>query len=248
MSAHRANKPLAQEEHAYIEVLASFFANHVQQRWQFERIEYQQSHDVQTGLLNRPQFRSRAEAQAREGTGYAIVVIDVDAFHEVNESYGNAVGDANLSGRHAGDPKVVRAFVAAARAGVALEHIGVEITESDAMRDVEATRRVARALRHLNVRIAIDDFGTGYSSLSSLKRLPVDIVKIDRSFISGVAHSPHDAAIAETIISLAANFELDALGEGAEEPDEVEWLRQHGCRYVQGYAVCCPLPMDAFKA
>jgi diguanylate cyclase (GGDEF)-like protein len=460
VSAHRANKPLAQEEHAYIEVLASFFANHVQQRWQFERIEYQQSHDVQTGLLNRPQFRSRAEAQAREGTGYAIVVIDVDAFHEVNESYGNSVGDAlivevagalqrcafrdeivgrvgadvfavylpappsqehilararcfaevfshgfsvgecenaqtvarsasfgvavsqeagqtidavlshadaalaiakerghgfivsyetgmegdaqqranlrneiaeglekdqftlyyqphvemstgavtgcealirwnhpvrglvhpgefipfaeqvgiitsidawvmqhafaaagelcasrpgfrlyfNLSGRQAGDPKVVRAFVAAARAGVALEHIGVEITESDAMRDVEATRRVARALRHLNVRIAIDDFGTGYSSLSSLKRLPVDIVKIDRSFISGVAHSPHDAAIAETIISLAANFELDALGEGAEEPDEVEWLRQHGCRYVQGYAVCCPLPMDAFKA
>ena len=95
---------------------------------------------------------------------------------------------------------MIRAFADAARDGVSLGNIGVEITETDAMRDVEATRHVCRALRRLDVRIAIDDFGTGYSSLSSLKRLPVDIVKIDRSFISGVLNDPHDETIAETII------------------------------------------------
>jgi EAL domain-containing protein (putative c-di-GMP-specific phosphodiesterase class I) len=154
----------------------------------------------------------------------------------------------NLSGRQAGDSSVIRAFATAARNAVPLANIGVEITESDAMRDVEATRRVCRALRRFNVRIAIDDFGTGYSSLSSLKRLPVDIVKIDRSFISGILNDLHDETIAETIISIAKNFGLDALAEGVEQQAEVEWLRRHGCRYMQGYAICRPLPLAEFMA
>jgi EAL domain-containing protein (putative c-di-GMP-specific phosphodiesterase class I) len=99
----------------------------------------------------------------------------------------------------------------------------------------------------LNVRIAIDDFGTGYSSLSSFKQLPIDIVKIDRSFISGVPASADDAALVDSIISIADHFGFDALGEGAEDTGEVEWLRDHGCRFVQGYAVCHPLPIGAFK-
>jgi EAL domain-containing protein (putative c-di-GMP-specific phosphodiesterase class I) len=154
----------------------------------------------------------------------------------------------NLSGRQAGDPSVIRALVKAARIGVVLANLGVEITETDAMRDVEATRIVCRALRRLNVRIAIDDFGTGYSSLSSLKRLPVDIVKIDRSFISGVVTDPHDATIADTIITIAARFGFDALAEGVENLAEIGWLRERPCRYMQGYAVCHPLPIEAFKA
>jgi EAL domain-containing protein (putative c-di-GMP-specific phosphodiesterase class I) len=153
----------------------------------------------------------------------------------------------NLSGRQAGDPKLVRAFADAKRRGVALEHIGVEITESDAMRDVESTRRVCRALRRLNVTIAIDDFGTGYSSLSSLKRLPVDVVKIDRSFISGVLDDPHDGAITEAIIGIADRFGFASLAEGAESDAEIAWLRDRGCRYVQGYAIARPLPLAAFK-
>jgi EAL domain-containing protein (putative c-di-GMP-specific phosphodiesterase class I) len=154
----------------------------------------------------------------------------------------------NLSGRQAGDPTLVRTFINAARIGVALNSVGVEITETDAMRDVEATRRVFRALRRLGVRTAIDDFGTGYSSLSSLKRLPVDILKIDRSFVSGVTHDVHDAAIAETIVSIADHFGFESLAEGAEEPDQLGWLRRHNCRYVQGYAVCRPMPLSAFKS
>jgi diguanylate cyclase (GGDEF)-like protein len=455
-----AGKRLRAEEHAFVEILASFFANRVQQRWQFERIQYQQSHDVLTGLLSRSQFRSQARSAFRTSTRCAMIVVDVNAFREVNDSYGHMVGDAilvevgnalrkrageddivgriggdvfaiylpdppsrdyvlsraaefaaafasgfstgdragtefisrtaslgiaiapadgididtilshahaallnakqrghattvfyeegmegdaqrraflrnelaeaiaqdqftlyyqphveiktgavtgcealirwnhpvrglllpgefipfaeqsgiiagiddwvlrnackasrelgavredfrlyfNLSGRQAGDPKLIRALTAAARDGVPLKHLGVEITESDAMRDVEATRRVCRALRKLNVRVAIDDFGTGYSSLSVLKRLPVDIVKIDRSFISGVLSDPHDETIAETIISISERFGFESLAEGAEHLDEIEWLRKRSCNYVQGYAVCHPLPMDEFKS
>jgi EAL domain-containing protein (putative c-di-GMP-specific phosphodiesterase class I) len=154
----------------------------------------------------------------------------------------------NLSGRQAGDSKVIRAFSIAARSGVNLSNIGVEITESDAMRDVEGTRLVCRALRRLNVRIAIDDFGTGYSSLSSLKRLPVDIVKIDQSFVSGILTDAHDATIAETILSITQHFGFDALAEGVERTEEVEWLQKRACRYMQGFAICRPLTFDAFKS
>jgi EAL domain-containing protein (putative c-di-GMP-specific phosphodiesterase class I) len=154
----------------------------------------------------------------------------------------------NLSARQAGDPKTVRLFIDAARNGLPLDGIGVEITETDAMRDVEATRRVCRALRRLNVRIAIDDFGTGYSSLSSLKRLPVDMVKIDQSFIAGLLDDPHDRAIVETILSISEHFGFDSLGEGVERLGQITWLRERSCRYAQGFGICRPLPRAAFKA
>jgi diguanylate cyclase (GGDEF)-like protein len=459
-SAKPTTKPLGPNEHAYVEVLASFFANHVQQRWQLDRIQYQQSHDILTGLLNRSQFRSQVDAATRTKSRFGIILLDINDFHEINESYGTTIGDAvlvevgnallkrasrdeivgrvggdvfavyvanpislefvrgralefaeifarsfsagsrerkeliartaclgvalapqdgpdidtvlshadaalfaakelghgsvvfyaagmeansqqratlrneiaeaiagdqftlhyqphveistgevtgcealirwnhpvrgllapghfipfaeqtgiitsidawvmrkafadakalstwrpdfrlyfNLSGRQAGDPKLIRAFTHAARNGVALSNIGVEITESDAMRDVEATRRVCRALRRLGVQIAIDDFGTGYSSLSFLKRLPIDIVKIDRSFISGLMSDPHDQAIAETIISIAERFGFKSLAEGVEQPEELAWLRQRSCGYAQGFAICHPLPLEAFTS
>jgi diguanylate cyclase (GGDEF)-like protein len=459
-SGSPAVRPFGVLEHAYIDVLTSVFSNHVQQRWQHDRLQYQQSHDLLTGLFNRSRFLNESRTAAQTADAYAVAIIDVNAFHEINESFGHTAGDAvlidvgtalleralpaeivgrlggdvfsvfmgpvlsaaavlvrvkafadifvrafatgerendiaiartacfgialaaagdtaveitlshadaalvvakerghgsivlyedgmedgardratfrnelaeaiqqdeftlyyqphveaqtgrvvgcealirwnhpqrglvmpgsfipfaeragvigaidkwvmqralataatlsesrpdfrmyfNLSGRQAGDPAVIHAFVDAARAGVPLGNIGVEITESDAMRDVEATRRVCRTLRRLNVRVAIDDFGTGYSSLSSLKALPVDIVKIDRTFVSGVTTSVDDAAIAEAIISISDHFGFASLGEGAETLEEVEWLRSHGCRYVQGYAIGYPLPLAEFQA
>jgi PAS domain S-box-containing protein/diguanylate cyclase (GGDEF)-like protein len=458
-SGETTHEALGPQDNVYLEVLATFFANSIQQRWQFERIQYQQSHDVLTGLLSRSHFRSRARAAAGQNVGCAIILVNIDDFREINETRGHMIGDAvlvevgnalkklaavdeivgriegdvfgifvpdpisrdfahsravafsevfaspfatgdrdglnfiartgtiglavapgdgtaidavlshagaallnakahghgtivcyeagmegdalrratllnelkealaedqfilyfqphieiatgnvagcealirwkhpvrgfllpgdfipfaeesgiitsidtwvmqkalaaanelaalrpdfrvyfNLSGRQAGDSSVIRAFTMAARDGVRLSNVGVEITESDAMRDVEATRRVCRALRRLNIRIAIDDFGTGYSSLSSLKRLPIDIVKIDQSFISGVLKDRHDETIAETIISITKHFGLDSLAEGVEHADEVEWLRKRGCRYMQGFAICRPLPFEAFK-
>lgn len=459
-SGQTTSAPLGPPDHAYIEVLASFFANHVQQRWQFNRIQYQQSHDALTGLLNRSEFRSQALAASSACDRYAVILLGVNAFREINESYGHLIGDAllvevssalqqrvsgdeiigrivgdvfgiyiakpisrafvraraldfaevfargfstgdregkefvaltaslgvalapddgatldatlshadiarfvakerghgsmvfyetgmegdaqrrvafrnelteaiaedqftlyyqphvelstgavagcealirwnhptrglllpshfipfaeqngiitsidtwvmrnafaaaaelvalcpafrlyfNLSGRQVSNPNLIRVFTAAARDGVPLGSVGVEITEGDAMRDVEATRHVCRALQRLNVRIAIDDFGTGYSSLSSLKRLPVDIVKIDQSFISGILSDPDSEAIAETIIAISKHFGIESLAEGVEQPAEAEWLRQRGCRYVQGFAISPALTLDDFKS
>jgi diguanylate cyclase (GGDEF)-like protein len=459
-SGRSAKKGFGPLDRSFVEALASFFSSHVQQRWQFARIQYQQSHDALTGLLNRPHFRSQARSLAIATENYAIALVDINAFHEVNDSFGHIIGDAvlvevgsslagnaqageilgriggdvfaifiadppssdyvmervrafagvfrrtfstgdrdgkefvactasigaaaaqgdgstfetifsradaalaiakergvnaivayepgmerdaqrrailrsdlsaaiaedqfelyfqphvelstgrvsgcealirwnhpkrglvmpdafipfaeqtgmitdidtwvmnkaiatattlsatrpdfrlffNLSGRQAGDSAIVRGFVKAARAGVNLENIGIEITETDAMRNIRATSRVCRALRKLNVQIAIDDFGVGYSSLSSLKSLPINAVKIDRTFVSGVMTNAHDAAIAKTIISIADHFGFASVGEGAETPAEIEWLRKNGCRYVQGYGIARPMPFDAFNS
>jgi photoactive yellow protein len=154
----------------------------------------------------------------------------------------------NLCGRQAGDPAVVRAFVAAARAGTRIESLGVEITETDAMRDVAATRRVCRALHRLGVSVALDDFGVGYSSLASLENLPVDIVKIDRSFIFGAAHDERKASITATILEISGRFGFETLAEGVEDPDDAAWLRGTPCRLAQGYLFARPLTFAAFKA
>jgi diguanylate cyclase (GGDEF)-like protein len=459
-SGFPTTQPIGAHDRAYVEVLATYFAHHVQQRWQFERIEYEQSHDALTGLVNRSTFRSQSRAATRHSAAYAMLLIDVNGFSEVNALYGHMIGDAilveignalqlcsrdgdivgrtggdifaiylarvdskddvaararayadvflrpfatgahegvnfvgrtasmgiavapddgstiesifsraeaalsaakrrghgltvffeegmesealrraelrneladalaadqfilhfqphidlmtgdvsgcealirwnhpvrgivapghfipaaeqigligsidnwvmrrvfgvaaelgalrpgfrlyfNLSGRQAGDPNVIHAFAEAARSGVPLGNIGVEITETDAMRDIEATQRVCRALRHLDVRIAIDDFGTGYSSLSSLKLLPIDLVKIDRQFIAGLLTNEHDEAIVDTIITIAARFGFQSLAEGVEQLAEIGWLQQRACRYIQGYGICHPLPLDDFKS
>ncbi len=100
-SGETTREPLGAEDYAYVEVLASFFANHLQQRWQFERLEYQQSHDVLTGLLSRSQFRSQARAAAHHCRRYAIILVNIDAFREINESRGHMIGDAVLSWKSA---------------------------------------------------------------------------------------------------------------------------------------------------
>lgn len=448
------------QDSAYVKMLGSFFSRHVQERWQYDRLAYQQSHDVLTGLLNRSQFRSRARSASLEGRSYAIVLVDVNALHEINDSYGHMIGDAllvevaaalrqrtagaeivgrvagdvfavylpeaasdgevlaraqhfaeafshafstgdragrefialgasfgvaigpaagstfdevltradaalteakkrgpgavalyapgmegdsqqraalrsdliaavaadefvlhlqphvdihtgavtgcealirwnhptrglllpnqfipfaeqtgiisgidswvmrtalntasdlgrerpgfrlffNLSGRQASDVALIRSFEDAVGEGYDMECVGVEITETDAMRDVEATRKVCQGLRTLGVHIAIDDFGVGYSSLSSLKRLPVDIVKIDRSFMSGVIDDPQDETIADTIIAISERFGLSPLAEGIEREEEVHWLRKRPCRIAQGYHFSHPMPIPEFKA
>jgi diguanylate cyclase (GGDEF)-like protein/PAS domain S-box-containing protein len=445
------------EDRAYIEIAASFFANQAQMRWQFSQLQYHQTHDVLTGLFNRSQFRSQARMATIGSNCFAVIVLDVNAFADVNKTYGNMIGDAllvevaaglsestlpgeiagrlsgdtfavfipeprshefvreraqhfvqrfqrpfstgdregkefvtltacigmaiapehgtsldtlvthagiavaaakarghgtmvafepsmegdaertvrfrnelavaladgqfelyfqphlnlrngerfgcealirwrhperglilpgefipaaerlgliqdidtwvmhealraareferqgrmrvyfNLSGRHAGDPKVVEALREAAAQGLSLANLGIEITETDAMRDFEATRAVCIAARELGVRVALDDFGTGYSSLTALRRLPVDLVKIDRSFVSGILEDRYDAALVETIIHMARIFGCDVLAEGVEREAEIDWLRERECTFVQGYAIAHPLPIGAF--
>jgi diguanylate cyclase (GGDEF)-like protein len=154
----------------------------------------------------------------------------------------------NLSAVQLEDDRFIDAIAAAAGAGAPLENLGVEITETAAMRDVQATLRLMGAMRAHGMHIAIDDFGVGYSSLSLLKLLPLNIVKIDRSFIASVLEDPHDAIVVEGIVSIVQRFGALTLAEGVEQNEQRAWLMEKGCRYVQGYAVCVPLAMDAFIA
>jgi EAL domain-containing protein (putative c-di-GMP-specific phosphodiesterase class I) len=117
----------------------------------------------------------------------------------------------------------------------------LEITEGAIMRDVEATIRTLRQLKELGVRIAIDDFGTGYSSLAYLKCLPLDILKIDRSFIKGIGHDPEDTAIVRAIIAMAKSLHLSVTGEGIETAEQAALLRGWACELGQGYFFGRPL-------
>lgn len=124
----------------------------------------------------------------------------------------------------------------------------LEITESAVVKDVEAAVRNLHALSALGVRIAIDDFGTGYSSLSHLERLPIDILKIDRSFLAGIA-APHDAAdLAQAIVHLSRTLGLTAIAEGVESEAQVECLLEMGCTLAQGYYLGTPLDATTTEA
>jgi diguanylate cyclase (GGDEF)-like protein len=126
-----------------------------------------------------------------------------------------------------------------------IERLGIEITETTAMLNVEQSMNSLSLLQRLGVHIAIDDFGTGYSSLSYLKRLSVDLVKIDRSFITGLPDDEQDAALTEMMIDICSRFKLSVLGEGIETIAQRDWLLAHGCRYGQGYLVAKPMSFDA---
>jgi EAL domain-containing protein (putative c-di-GMP-specific phosphodiesterase class I) len=121
----------------------------------------------------------------------------------------------------------------------------LEITEGVIMRDVEATIKTLEQLKELGVQIAIDDFGTGYSSLASLKRLPLDVLKIDRSFINGIGHDPEDTAIVRAIISMAKSLHLSVTGEGIETAEQAALLRRWACELGQGYFFSRPLDTSA---
>jgi EAL domain-containing protein (putative c-di-GMP-specific phosphodiesterase class I) len=152
----------------------------------------------------------------------------------------------NVSARLAGTADFVDDLVEQARAACVLENIGIEITETDAMRNVDATQQICRALREAGIKVALDDFGTGYSSLSALKQLPLDIVKIDQSFVAGLLTDHHDRVIATTIISIAQQFGFELIAEGVETDEQRTWLRERSCTYAQGFGISHPLPFDTF--
>jgi diguanylate cyclase (GGDEF)-like protein/PAS domain S-box-containing protein len=118
----------------------------------------------------------------------------------------------------------------------------VEITERAAMREPERTDAVLRELKAAGVRIAIDDFGADHSSLARLRSLKVDILKIDRSFLAGVPEERDAAAIVTAILSLASALGMDAVAEGVEHAEQLEFLRRERCRRVQGYHIAVPMP------
>ena len=129
--------------------------------------------------------------------------------------------------------------------GVAPRRLKLEVTESSLQDNLEDTVRKMRQLRAQGVRFAIDDFGTGYSSLSYLKALPIEVLKIDRSFVLHVDTDPSAAAIAKTILDLAHNMELQAVAEGVETESQLATLKTLGCQAFQGYLFGRPAPLAA---
>ena len=122
----------------------------------------------------------------------------------------------------------------------------IELTESAVMRDVEHTGNVLRALKDLGVQVAIDDFGTGYSSLSYLKRLPIDTLKIDQSFIHDVATDPDDAAIVTAVIVMARSLRHKVIAEGVETREQAAFLQRQLCDEMQGFYFSQPLSASDF--
>ncbi len=135
-----------------------------------------------------------------------------------------------------------------AETGLAGRWLELELTESFIMQDAERINTAMGELKALGVEIAVDDFGTGYSSLSYLKRFPVDRLKIDKSFVQDVTQDPDDAAIARAIINLGHSLNLRVVAEGVETPEQMDFMRLHGCDEIQGYLFSRPLDAAAFEA
>ncbi|HHJ13672.1 MAG TPA: EAL domain-containing protein [Gammaproteobacteria bacterium] len=154
----------------------------------------------------------------------------------------------NVSARSFQSPGLVdRIQAALARAGVDGSRLEVEITEDTLMADLEQGARILGELSALGVSIAIDDFGTGYSSLSYLRRLPIDTLKIDQSFLVDLGREPRDLAIVRSIIELGHNLDCKVVAEGVEAPEAGERLRELGCDLVQGFHFSKPLPDASFR-
>jgi len=130
-------------------------------------------------------------------------------------------------------------------AGLEADRLWLEITESALVIDPETAGRVLNDLRQLGVHLAIDDFGTGYSSLLSLKRFPVELVKIDRSFIEGLGRDPGSDAIVTAVLRLAESLNLATIAEGVETELQHRRLVERGCTFAQGYRLGQPRPLDA---
>jgi EAL domain-containing protein (putative c-di-GMP-specific phosphodiesterase class I) len=125
--------------------------------------------------------------------------------------------------------------------------IELEITEGAALRRLDEVVHKMRLLQARGITFALDDFGTGYSSLSYLKRLPVDKIKIDKSFIKDLTIDPQDEALVASVIAIAKTMGLRVVAEGVETSEQAEWLKRHGDLWYQGYLFDRPLPKSEFQ-
>lgn len=155
----------------------------------------------------------------------------------------------NVSARQLGQTDLVDTAVGIiADTGLDPGSIELELTETVAMKDADATIRILREFKKNGIRVCIDDFGTGYSSLSYLKRFPIDKLKIDKSFVEFCPTSPDDKAIVETVVAMAHSLKLSVVAEGVETEDQLSLLRMVNCDEWQGYYFSPPVPADEFAA
>ncbi|HEV3088487.1 MAG TPA: EAL domain-containing protein [Candidatus Elarobacter sp.] len=173
----------------------------------------------------------RAVAQVRTWSDAGIPAVRVSVNVSARQLHGDAL------------PLLVEALLE--KYGVAASCLEIEITESSIVRDVPAALRLLHALRERGVRVSIDDFGTGYTSLAFLKRFPVDMLKIDRSFIADVARGGFDGAVVRAVTTLARGLGVRTVAEGVELQEQLDRLRTLDCDVVQGFLFSHPLPTAA---
>jgi EAL domain-containing protein (putative c-di-GMP-specific phosphodiesterase class I) len=154
----------------------------------------------------------------------------------------------NLSARQLDSDEIVTDVSAAlAESGIDPRRLVLEVTEAAMMNDPDAVVALMIRLKRLGVRLSVDDFGTGYSSLASLRRFPVDVVKIDRSFVESISESPEDAAVVQALVSLGRALGLEVIAKGVELESQLEAVREAGCSSAQGFLLARPLDQDQLK-
>ncbi|KQQ89108.1 EAL domain-containing protein [Massilia sp. Leaf139] len=154
----------------------------------------------------------------------------------------------NLSARQFGAADLIENLASVlAETGLEPKYLEIELTESLFMSDITPAVELLHKIKALGVNLSIDDFGTGYSSLSYLSRFPIDVLKIDRSFVADITRDANDEAIVTSIIALAHNLKLAVIAEGVETGEQLDYLRRHGCDEMQGYYFSKPLPAGEFE-
>jgi EAL domain-containing protein (putative c-di-GMP-specific phosphodiesterase class I) len=150
----------------------------------------------------------------------------------------------NLSAKQFTDPKLAEHIRNVLEiTGIPPRCLELEITESTLMDDVEAAISIMQEIKTTGVSIAIDDFGTGYSSLSYIKRFPIDVLKVDRSFVMDIPDDKNDMAITAAVIAMAHKLDLNVVAEGVESDEQLQYLRLNNCDEGQGYLFSRPLSL-----
>ena len=204
------------------------------------------------GLLAPSEFLEEAEASGH------IIHIDRwvlrQACRQVREWQRHVSGaetlsvHVNLSARQLQHPELAEEIAEAVRvSGLAPNDLILEITETTLVRDAEAAASELRKLKDLGVRLALDDFGTGFSSLSHLHEFPIDIIKIDRSFVSAIGDGSKRSELVRALVSLGITLGLVVVAEGIEDRAQLEYLRSIGCELGQGYYFAKPLEADRLE-
>ena len=155
----------------------------------------------------------------------------------------------NLSARQFSDPDLVSNLKETLEiTGCPVSVLELEITESTLMDNVESAISTMYQIKEMGIAIAIDDFGTGYSSLSYLKRFPIDILKVDRSFVMDIPNDLDDMAITAAVVAMAHKLNLRVVAEGIETKDQLDFLRSNRCEYGQGYLIARPMPISDLES